>query len=998
MKYISCFLLPLILLSHSVRSQSSRDILKLVQSGALDKSGSSSVEKLKNIIDNSDTKNETKNVETISGEKTKNLILELEGEQSSVNSANNLLIESSAEELTSETEDIDLVEIPNDQVDILPDLNEATDNLSHFGYNLFETNPDIFQRTDDLTVNGDYVVNPGDEIIIMLWGDTEINRTYFVSRDGYLFIENLGQIFVNGLTLDKLEKKLFNQLRKIYSSLGSSGENATTFFDLSLGSSVRNNKRVFALGEVENPGAYDLKRSTTLFSSLYFFNGPKTTGSLRNVLLFRDDKKVGSIDFYDFLLGGKKTEDLDLLVDDVVFFPIRNNSISIDGEIGRPAIYELREGEGLKDLIKIAGGILNTSYLNRLRIFRIQSHNERHSTGLERVIIDVDLKKLFDSKEDFTLYDGDKITIFKISDFISNQVRILGAVQRPGEYEFENGMILSDLIKKADGLSGDAYLKRSNVIRLNQDGSESFQTVNLESILNGEQKELFLMPNDEIKIFSNSDILYETDLLIEGHVLSPGSKKFRHGTTLLDLIHQGGGFDNEDHLKNAYLEKAYLSSWSSKEFKRKFIYFRLDSVLAGNGIADLELKMGDKVRIFDRSEIKGLINNEVSIVGNVKNPGVYDLYDKMKLKDLLFLAGGFDDDNFSNGIYYSRAHLLRFDEFKKNKKIIMLNLEEIIINGKEDIFLQSGDQISIFSTLNYDSFGKVIVQGSVASPGDYDLAENLTLNDIILEAGNFLPNIETIEIEISRINNKKNKNIKFYNFQIKNNIEVLGLDTKNNSSYKNFMLQDGDFISIRPSISKYDYAFATITGELLMPGNYVINEGGEKITDLIKRAGGVTDAANLDASIFVRNQQQVNISLSKIVRYPNSQQNFLLLNGDEIIIGEKTELISIEGEVNNPGIYKFNRGLRFRGFIKLAGGYTVDAQKSQSYIVYPNGTSKKNRFFSFSSPRIVDGSKIIVVRKEAVEPFSLTDYVTNLTSIYADFTQAYLLIVLAARQ
>ena len=183
-----------------------------------------------------------------------------------------------------------------------------------------------------------------------------------------------------------------------------------------------------------------------------------------------------------------------------------------------------------------------------------------------------------------------------------------------------------------------------------------------------------------------------------------------------------------------------------------------------------------------------------------------------------------------------------------------------------------------------------------------------------------------------------------------------------------------------------------------MPGRYVISEGVEKITDLINRAGGVTDFANLDASIFIRNQNQVNISLSKIIKYPRSQQNFYLADGDQIQIGRKTELITIEGEVNNPGAYKYNPGLSYRDYIKLAGGYNANASAGGSFVVYPNGTSKKNKYFSLVSPRITDGAKIVVVRKETVEPFSLTEYVTNLTSIYADISQAYLLIILASRQ
>ena len=311
-------------------------------------------------------------------------------------------------------------------------------------------------------------------------------------------------------------------------------------------------------------------------------------------------------------------------------------------------------------------------------------------------------------------------------------------------------------------------------------------------------------------------------------------------------------------------------------------------------------------------------------------------------------------------------------------------------------FLEPGDQVSIFSTFDYDNPGKVTISGSVKFPGEFDLLSNFTLNDVILEAGNFTSLTKLINVEVARVNEKNNKKIDFYNFLVKNNIDVLKPGSKNNTSYKNFKLLDGDFITVRPKHSSYQYSFVELAGELLMPGRYVIDEGNEKITDVVERAGGVTDFANLDASTFIRNQQTVNVSLSKIIKYPRSQDNFYLKNGDTIRIGKKTELVIIEGEVNNPGAYKFKPGLSYKNYIKLAGGYTPDAENYQSYVIYPDGTSKKNNFLKLKSPKITDGAKIVVVSKNVVEPFSLTEYVSNLTSIYADLSQAYLLVLLTA--
>ena len=172
---------------------------------------------------------------------------------------------------------------------------------TYFGYSTFKNNIEMFESVKDISVSPNHVIGPGDEVVIMLWGQTEDISNYVVSRDGYLFIPNIGQVFVNGLTLSKLEKKLKNIYQKAYSSLAPSVGPASTFFDVSLGSTALKPIKIFVMGEVSKPGVYLVKPSTSLFSSLYYFGGPKISGSLRTIDLIRSDKKITSIDFYDFL-------------------------------------------------------------------------------------------------------------------------------------------------------------------------------------------------------------------------------------------------------------------------------------------------------------------------------------------------------------------------------------------------------------------------------------------------------------------------------------------------------------------------------------------------------------------------------------------------------------------------------------------------------------------------------------------------------------------------
>ena len=182
----------------------------------------------------------------------------------------------------------------------------------YFGYDVFKRDPELFQASISESVDPNYTIGPGDEIILMLWGEIEINEKHLIEKDGYLFIPNIGQVFVNGLTLTKLENKLFKLLKRVHSSLEPDSGQPTSFLDVSLGSLVLRPIRIFVLGEIDQPGAYSVKPSTSLFTSLYYFNGPSLDGSLRNISLIRKGKKITSIDFYDLLLKGEKINDVRL--------------------------------------------------------------------------------------------------------------------------------------------------------------------------------------------------------------------------------------------------------------------------------------------------------------------------------------------------------------------------------------------------------------------------------------------------------------------------------------------------------------------------------------------------------------------------------------------------------------------------------------------------------------------------------------------------------------
>jgi protein involved in polysaccharide export with SLBB domain len=883
----------------------------------------------------------------------------------------------------------------NKKLNFIENIKNIENIENYFGYDIFLNNPDIFQNSISEYVDPNYILGPGDEVILLLWGETELNNSFFVEKDGYLFIPNVGQVFVNGLTLKRLESKLFQLLKKVYSSLDPINGNATTFFDLSLGSLTLRPIRIFVLGNVKQPGAYEIKSSATLFTSLYYFNGPSYNGSLRDIKLIRDGEEIVTIDFYDYLLKGKQINDQRLQRNDVIFIPKRGTTVHVIGEINRPSIYELKKNDKLKSLIQIAGGLKTTTYTNRIKINRILPPEKRYENGIDRVIIDVDLNEFYDHENDFELYDGDEIEFFKINDRLQNSVAISGAISRPGKYSIANGLMVSDLIKKSDGLLGHAFSERVDIIRFNSDLTQSQITVNLDSaLLKNSNHNLKLVANDSVIVHSINSMVYKNSVSINGNVLMPGKKPFREGMTFSDLVFMGGGFKNKSHYASTYLERAELYRIDFKDLSIEMIQFRLDSVLEKKGYADSLIQMGDEIRVFSNTEIIGQIENSVFASGAFKTPGKYNYFDDMTIRDLLFEAGAYEDKNQLGSLWLQRGDLITYDENYTNQVIKPFNFSDVINNEQNNFYLKKGDEIRLYSKEIFKKIDEVDIGGDIRSPGKYKLKKGMTLKDLILEAGGSDQQNNNFIIDISSIN-EFSKNEKNYANVSRINVEE-GMENFLLSNQNNIVLKSGDIVTVRYSSKFKRLKTLSIVGNVRYPGEYVIRNSGELVTDIISRAGGLTSEAYALASEFKREGKAINLSFENIIKYPKSYKNFSVLGGDSIIIKGFTNIVTVVGEVNNPGNYQFTKGKRVSDYIDFAGGFTSDADKYNSFILFPNGDSKKLKFTQF--PKAKDGSVINILKKGVKPEFNMTQYASNLTAIYSDFIQAYLLIQLAKNQ
>ena len=329
--------------------------------------------------------------------------------------------------------------------------------------------------------------------------------------------------------------------------------------------------------------------------------------------------------------------------------------------------------------------------------------------------------------------------------------------------------------------------------------------------------------------------------------------------------------------------------------------------------------MGDRIRIFSNDDILGSDLKFVEISGYVKNPGRYQYASGMRLKDLLFLGSGYLDQSFESDIYQKRADLVRFLPDRKNRKIIRVDFADLLEHNKNNFLINPGDRLIVYSQIMFQNIpNEVEISGEVVAPGVYELYEEMKLVDLLFLAGGLKNTSEVYKFEISeRItydrNNERIANVSYFSFL--NNLENYENTDKNILGYK---IKPGDKITVL-SPSYQDYQSVFIEGEVNFPEKYTLKTKNDNLANLINRAGGITDYANPEASIFIRDGQKLNIEFGKILKNERSKFNINLIGGDSVIVVKKSNLVTIVGEVNAPGQYQYISNYNLNDYIKMAG-------------------------------------------------------------------------------
>lgn len=636
----------------------------------------------------------------------------------------------------------------------LQQMERAFDDLKPkiFGAELFRNSNITFQPSMNMPTPQGYIIGPDDELLIDITGDNEASYNLKVSPEGFINLEYVGRIAVGGLSIEAATSKIRSSMSSTYPALRSGRSNLS----VNLGN-IRS-IQIIILGEVNKPGTYTLPSLATVFNALYASGGPNENGSFRNIQVIRNNQVVQTIDIYDFLLQGTQSGNIRLQDQDVIRVPVFDTHVEIAGEVKRPAIFEIEEGESLQDVLDFAGGFNTQAYTANIKVLQ--------NTSRERRITDV-------FEEDFASYEprnGDKFIVESILDRFENRIEISGAVFRPGAFELEPGLTLRQLIEKADGLTEDAFLPRGYIQRLKADNTQELISFDVARIMNGTAPDIALQREDIVQISSIFDLRDEYKITIGGEVRQPGTFDYAENMTVASVIQMAGGFTegaSPDRIEIARRARSVNVLDPAAQAAEVFtININRDLTIED---ADFVLQPFDIVSI--RSESGFTEQRQVTLEGEVVYPGTYTVLRKNeRISDVIKRAGGLTAFAYEEGASLKRpgasssanqdgiaeqqdeenaryVNLQRLSDGNGADSVEFANLQRILssdlvgidlekINkkpyGRHDLILQDGDVIRVPKLLQ-----TVKVTGEVLRPNNIVFRPGTNFKSYVNGAGGY---------------------------------------------------------------------------------------------------------------------------------------------------------------------------------------------------------------------------------------------------------------------
>lgn len=620
-----------------------------------------------------------------------------------------------------------------------------------FGREIFSNKNLSFEPDLNIPTPKNYILSAGDELLINVWGDSELNLKLKVSSEGVILVPSLGPVSVGGLTVEAAENRIRQELGRIMSTLSGNTDGANTFVSVSL-SQIRSIK-VNIVGEVIAPGTYTLPSFATLFNALYAAGGINEIGSLRGIKVYRKSKEVAQLDVYDYLLNGKYEANIRLEENDMIIIPPYDQLAVVRGKVKRNRIFEMKKGETLQQLLNMTGGFTGDAYTKDVRIKRKAGSRYQIATVTE------------DKYSTFIMMDADSLMVDSVIPFYENRLTITGAVWRPGEYELSPTVnTVKGLVKQAAGLKGDEFAGRAQISRLNEDFTTTVIAVDVRGILSGVSPDVELKPEDQLYIPSLFDLREPYTIKVSGAVnFTDTVLPYRKSLTVEDAIMMAGGLKESAATVNVEVARRIKDTKAEQNSNQtaEVFNFTLNDNL---GLLPADGKTSGTVftlEPFDEVYVRyspGYKEQQViRIDGEITFAGDYVLAVKnSRLSDIVAKAGGITPDAYVKGASLKRKltedemrrleTLLELSSNKQSRDSVALSLENIkdysvgidlekaLANPgtAHDVVLRDGDKLYIPQLQS-----TVKINGAVTYPNSVTYTKGMSVGDCLSQAGGY---------------------------------------------------------------------------------------------------------------------------------------------------------------------------------------------------------------------------------------------------------------------
>jgi protein involved in polysaccharide export with SLBB domain len=789
-----------------------------------------------------------------------------------------------------------------------------------------------------------YVLGPGDTVQLMVWGrgNEYVNTIQMIATDGSIQAVPVGRIPLAGKTITDCQASLLASFRKYFPECS-----------VSLTIAELRSIEVTVGGDVARPGRVVLPGTATVFTALYRAGGPLETGSLRRIDVRRGKELVESVDLYDFLLQGDTAGDIALKTDDYVFVHVIGNLVAVRGEVRRQAWYEIGESATLAEVLDMSGGLRGSAYAKRVQLLRSEQ-------GTERTALEADLVNEPEKWRGVEVQDGDEVVVLPVLEELRNAVTVEGEVRRPGEYALLEGATISDVLRRAEGLTPEASRSFGQVLRESAHGLREAIKVNVGAALEGDaEADIKLEPRDIVRIYPTRET--EPSLVyIEGAVVKPYHYDWNPGMTVSDLVRLAGGLTND-----AYGEAGVLVR-KSPDVEDRFITVPIGRIMAGVSDEDVPLQARDRLIVSLREEKAR--PKVVEIGGAIAQPQEYPLGAGMRVSDLIRMAGGLLPEATGEAtiIHGQTAGLAETEEIDVSplKRGEPLDADPLLVEG---------DTLAVRGEGGFKTNAEVAgVIGQVASPDVFPVrlgqeGRLMRLSDLLEAAGGLLP---AAYPEMATLYHSE---------------EALAAREGRMELVKEALQESA---SAEETGDEEEEGVET-TYSAVGRGVKVAQGGGAR--GVVQVLSGSAGEAHIiippRALSKIPVSDAMPVDLTRVLAEPGGPADLELQDGDILAVFERPDTVMVDGAVAAPGPHPFVEGATVGDYVWEAGETNRDADMRHAVVVSYNGRATK----ATRRTEVHAGDCIIVPTKYITQSVGQPSTVDRVLSHIVETVSAFLI-------